>query len=98
MHDSSPGLAGSRHWSSDDRDDTADVIGLQGLPIASVGRLQNLLKCLEQADSSNRVEYFAIRIAGYLDGINDAGYPVAAVNLGPFFERQTDVAMRRVQS
>lgn len=98
MHDSSPGLAGSQHWSSDDRDDNADLIGQQGLPPVYLGRLNNFLISVERADNFKTVEYLAIRIAGYLDGVNDAGFELAAANLGPFFERQVDAAMKRVQS
>lgn len=99
MHDSTSGLAGSQRWSSDDNaKGHLGVIGQQGLPLANLRRLENLLRSLEQAVNSKEIDYFRARIAGYLDGVNDAGQQVAAANLAPFFEQQVALAMRRVQS
>lgn len=102
MHDSSPGLAGSQYWSSDERDDTdesePDIIGRQGLHPAYIMRLGLLLKSLRSAVDSKTVEHYAARIAGYLDGVNDAGQQVAAANLVPFFDQEAELARGRVQS
>ena len=102
MRESSPGLAGSQYWSSDEHDDTVEedlgIIGRQGLHMAYLMRLETLVKCLRNALDSKTVEHFAARIDGYLDGVNDAGEQVAAANLRPFFDQEVKLARERLQS
>ncbi|ULL06048.1 hypothetical protein JNO42_03275 [Pseudomonas putida] len=95
MHDSSHGLAGSQHWSSEDASNQEDVIGEQGLPPAMTGRLRTLLQCLQQADRSRVVEHYIVRVAGYIDAMNDTGHHLAAANMRELFEREGDRARAR---